>query len=414
MLPGPRAAALAWTLSVALPLGAFGSPALPLPPPGSHVATITAPEGVSEIPFSLQNGLVVLPLSVNGSEPLEIVLDTGMPVPGLLLYEGDSTAGLGLRLDPTRSARVGGAGGAGITHEARVAMSETLELPGLRIDRSRVLLIPGLEEFVSSHDGILGFSLFTNFVVELDFDHHRIRLHDPQSYDPPDEAVVLPLSFEGRSPHTHIRLELEEEEPFDAKVVVDLGASHALSLNTHGSDRIEVPSKSRETPLGRGLSGPVEGHVARIKLLQLGRLQLRNVVTSFPVRRHQNPRGTKSLDGNLGCGALRRFKTTFDYAGRRLVLEPNATFQEPFRFDQSGLRLAYGTELRVEHVLTGSPAEESGIEKGDVLTHLEGEAVNREDRERVLDALRNSGSVRLTLRRGEGLSTRTVELRPLI
>ena len=36
------------------------------------------------------------------------------------------------------------------------------------------------------------------------------------------------------------------------------------------------------------------------------------------------------LDGLLGIEILRRFTVTFDYAGRKLYLEPNRAFSTPF------------------------------------------------------------------------------------
>jgi C-terminal processing protease CtpA/Prc len=73
--------------------------------------------------------------------------------------------------------------------------------------------------------------------------------------------------------------------------------------------------------------------------------------------------------GIVGSEILRRFKATFDYPETRLLLKPNAHFDEPFDFDLSGLYLAGDERIEVLHVVEGSPGAEAGIREGDrVLT----------------------------------------------
>ena len=293
-------------------------------------------------------------------------------------------------------------------------MEEAISIPGLTIEKARVIVMPPLPGLSGYHDGIIGYSLFGRFVVELDYDRQLMRLHDPDSYETPSDAHVLPLAIRNRLPYVTLQVAVGGGEPFDAEVVVDLGASHAISLNTDESDQVTVPEEALTAVLGRGISGPVRGQVGRLTSLGLGGAQLDDVLASFPVSEHQNPRDVDSMAGNLGSDVLRRFKTTFDYAGGRLILEPNESFSEPFRFDHSGMRLWPGSELKVEHVIAGSPAQESGIQVGDVVTHINGEAVSGKDYGDVKKTLMVPGEVRLSLRRGEQVLEKMLVLRRLI
>lgn len=377
-------------------------------------ATVTAKNGVPEIPFKLINNHLILPVSINGSAPLDVALDTGMPAAGLAIYGGSSTDELDLDINPTIEAQVGGAGGTGRRMMAKIAMNESIALAGLEIEGTRVIIMPEMSDFSGYHDGIIGYTLFSRFVVEIDYDEMLLRLHDPASYEAAAGAHVVPITFEGNLPYVMTRLVSYGREPVDTKVVVDLGASHAISLNTDHSEDIVLPEETLSAVIGRGLSGPVRGEVGRIAELGLGDARLRDVVATFPVSEHQNLRGVDSLGGNLGSDVLRRFNTTFDYSGERLVLVPNRSFEEPFRFDHSGLRLAPGEDLTVEGVIAGSPAEEAGIRVGDVVTHLGGRAVSAEDYGEIQSTLRGRGEVRLTLRRGEEMLEKVVVLRRLI
>lgn len=376
--------------------------------------TVTAENGVPEIPFRVINNHLILPLSVNGSKPLDIALDTGMPAAGLALYGGPGIETLDLDIDPSIQAQVGGAGGQGGRLSAEIAMSESLSLPGLEIEGARVIVMPAMPDFAGYHDGIVGYSLFGNYVVELDYDERLMRLHDPVSYEAPARAHVVPLTLKNRLPYVTARVTLYDRQPFETKVVVDLGASHAISLNTDFSERISVREKFLSAIIGRGLSGPVRGRVGRIAELELGGARLSDVVATFPVSEHQNPRGVDSLGGNLGSDVLRRFNTTFDYAGERMILVPNQSTGEAFRFDRSGMRLGLGEQMKVEGVIAGSPAEESGVEVGDFLTHVNGQAVSASDYGTIRKTLMGAGAVRLTLRRAGRTIEKTVTLRRLI
>lgn len=385
-----------------------------MPMADSTVLTVTAEDGVPEVPFELINNHLILPISINGSEPLDIALDTGMPAHGLALYGKPEVEALDLDIDPAIQAAVGGAGGRGKHMTARVAMDESASLPGLRVDHARIIVMPPLPDFSGYHDGIIGYSLFERFVVELDYDRRTMRLHDPDKYRVPSDAHVLPMTFENRLPYVTLDVTAYGGKPYDAEVVVDLGASHALSLNTDWSEKIVLPETTLTTSLGHGLSGPIDGQLGRVATVGLGGAELADVLVSFPVSEHQNPRGVDSLAGNLGSDILRRFKTTFDYSGGRMVLEPNESYREPFAYDRSGLRLLPGPRLKVHGVIAGSPAAEAGIQADDIVTHVDGKAVTGEDYGEVRDRLMSDGEVSLSISRGETTLDKKLVLRRLI
>jgi hypothetical protein len=54
----------------------------------------------------------------------------------------------------------------------------------------------------------------------------------------------------------------------------------------------------------------------------------------------------RGFGGVVGGDLLRRFTVTFDYPARRLLLDPNAAFDEPSDFDLSGLFLTSATTAR--------------------------------------------------------------------
>ena len=382
--------------------------------PDTTTFTVTAEDGVPEIPFRLINNHLILSILVNASGPVDAVLDTGMPTPGLALYEGPRTRDVELDFDPSMQVQVAGAGGSGGRLNARMATGATLELEGLIIRDVRVIALPEMDDFGGYHNAIIGYSLFERFVVELDYDRRIMRLHEPASFEPPSAAHVLPLIMRNRLPFVSVLVTPRDGEAYDAEVVVDLGASHAISLNTDSSEAISIPEESLDAVLGHGLSGPVEGKVGRLAALELAGARLADVLASFPIGEHQHPRGMDSRQGNLGSDVLRRFTTIFDYSRERMILVPNRSFSEPFEWDHSGLKLGAGRALEVVSIVAGSPAEKAGIQVGDVLTHVDGSRVGAADYGTIRDVLTGDGEVDLTFERSGKAYQKTIKLRRMI
>ena len=75
---------------------------------------------------------------------------------------------------------------------------------------------------------------------------------------------------------------------------------------------------------------------------------------------------------------FRRFKLVFDLGRRRMILEPNAQFSEPY-VDMSGLDIATEGQdfsvIVVNEVEKGSPAAEAGIQEEDIITAIDGHQV---------------------------------------
>ncbi len=369
------------------------------PPAGGATAATDSPGAeILAVPFELRNHHIVIPVSVNGSSAFEVVLDSGFPTPGLALYDGPRVAALGLTLDPSMQTSARGAGGSGDQFAVKVAPRESFDVGGARFAGLPILVLPDLG-IGSYHEGIVGASLLSRFVVELDFESRVMRLHEPELHEKPAEALELSLEFQGGVPYTTVTVTPYGGGPIATRVHVDLGASHALSLYTEEVEGLQVPAGSPAAIVGRGISGLLHGHVGRIAKLDIAGAAMEGVVTSFPSPDHQNPRGLSGVGGNLGTGVLSRFTTTMDYFNDRMLLVPNGRFEDEFRFDRSGLRLTPADTLKIEGIIAGSPADQAGLEPGDVLIRIDDRPVTGADFEGARARLLGDGEVSLVYAR---------------
>ena len=385
-------------------------------PPSLRFEPAADTEGIS-IPFQSINHHIILSVRVNGEGPFQIILDTGMPIEDLILYDSDRVKALNLPYLDDTQAQVSGAGGKGKGMSARIAGGVTLGIGGLQILEERAMVVSMPPGFAGYHDGVIGAALFRHFAVSIDNDRGTLTLREPEGYRPPEGAKSLPLIFEHGRAFVDANVRIGSGGWVPARLIVDLGASHPVSLNESKEGGIRVPAHSIETGIGRGVSGEIMGRVGRIRALEIGGWTLSDVIATFPDKEFHSPRGMDSRDGNLGNGVLGRFNVTLDYEGKRMILEPARGFSEPFEWDMSGIQAEPTSEgtIRILRVLAGSPAAKMDIREGDRIVKIGGEEVNESTFFSLKERLKKNGeTVVLELERDEKPIVAPLKLRRLV
>ncbi|MEM7350406.1 MAG: PDZ domain-containing protein [Acidobacteriota bacterium] len=375
--------------------------------PGAKVVGSKAPTVVARVPFELVNRKILLPVRINGSAVYDFVLDTGSPV--MLLSAPELAPAMRLASGGRLTLKGAGRGESPEAFEAAGA-TVSLEATEGRVDltEQRVLILAENPQFgaylgVRSY-GIIGRGLFARYVVEIDFDRQQLVLYEPASYAYRGPGEVVPIRLQGGHPHCDAIVELASGVRRTIDVVIDSGAGSALTLIENPEHGLVAPAGTEVRRLGRGLNGEIHGAFTRLPRLQLGDLEIRDVVTAFAERRSGIAPGAQA---NLGADVLRRFRVIFDYPQRQMILEPGETFGRPFDIDMSGMLLrAEGPtldQLIIEQVREGSPAALVGVEPGDRLLALDGREVTLEQAAQLLRQ-RDGFRVPLTLdRAGETL-----------
>ncbi len=302
----PFAIALAG-ISLAL---ATSAPADPADPAAQEV----------RVPIHLRNHKVEVPVTLEDSTRLRVVLDSGMAFEGLLLYDSarlDSS----LRLRAGR-ARVGG-GGSGEPSTALVVDSASFSVGGERFT-GRLIALENSPLRSVSDDGVCGYSLFAQHVVELDYDRMELVLHAPGSFRPDSGWASVPLSFrENRIPWLDLEAGVRAGDSLSLACYVDLASSETVEFLTRDGMRFRLPDSLTDVLLGRGLSGDIRGSRGRIPWVRLGPFRVDDLVAAFtPAAVRSRQPGADAVVGN---GLLGRFHCAFDYAAGRLYLRPSAT-----------------------------------------------------------------------------------------
>jgi hypothetical protein len=379
---------------------------------------------VGTIPFVLEDARLYVPVRVTlgGSAVAErwFIFDTGAQPTLLDAALADS---MGVRVTPAGTTT--GAGGG--TTRVGDAGPLALDVSGIALGPLPVRIAPldSLLGATSGRDipGIIGSRFFREHVVELDFDSLVVRVSDPRVFQPPGDAVVVPLDVEGDIPYARGWLTTPDGRRVPLRMLVDLGAKSTLLLTEPfiTAQRLlgAFPSQV-ESPLGAGMGGPTRYAFTRAPLLEL-------VTSSTPLRMREALVGlsvggtlrSRQYDGLLGADFLARYRVTFDYTRQRMYLTPRAPVPPRAELDMSGLYLMTDRAARrivVEEVRTGSPARSAGIRPGDALVSLDGRSTAELSLAEVRRVLRSQDgrTVRLLLARGGATKDVALKLRRII
>ena len=375
----------------------------------------------ARMPVQLHRNLLVVKAMLNGAGPYNFLLDSGV---GVSILTAPALAdSLGLRHG--QQFRVVGAGGLDSGLLAYQTDSVRLTLPGVVAPRMTWLVLSedvlNLSGYVGVPiHGILGSELFRSFVVTLRPQLDYLLLNDPATYRPPKGKSwsSIPLTLENNKAYFTAPVQLTDSLMLPLKLVLDTGASHALSVEMDSDPRLIAPAARLPTDLGRGLSGTIHGFLGRVKVLHLGRYVLRSVLTSFPDAADVHRRIDVPRNGNIGYELLKRFTLVIDYPHQRLLLRPNVSFHDPFEHDMCGIELlASGPDYRrfvVLRVVPGSPAAKAGLEPDDELLSINfvsASVYSLTELDRLLHSV-DGRSLFLVLRRRDGnLRTTSVRLK---
>lgn len=271
--------------------------------------------------FDWQNGMIFVPVRMNGSRTLSFVLDSGS---ARMLIDRAVANSLGLQASGSGSLQGAGSGRIAVEYIHDVSIT----LPGVesgRYDLSTADLQPLEATLGVKVDGILGYEFFNRFVVTVDFRAKTLTLTLPEFFRESSAAEMLPIEVKDKWAFVKAELVLPGTVTVQDSFMIDSGSSDAVDHPIVMKLQSRVASES-----GVGLGEPVQGATARATSFRLGRYTLNAPNVSCCG-------ATDATSKMIGTEVLRRFTVTFDYPASRIFITPNSSFGETFALgaDQS-------------------------------------------------------------------------------
>lgn len=331
--------------------------------------------------FERHNNLVIIPITLNDQITLRFILDTG--VQNAILTEKGYADLLGLNYD--RKINLAGPGSIDSVN-ALVVKDVKLNLPGIVGEHQSLLVLE--KDYLNLRNnlgaevyGIIGYEIFSRFVVEFNYDDNKLIFYEPYYFTPKKYYKVLPLSVEGTKPFIQVPITQTNGKKVNTKLMVDTGASHAVLLEEGTDPDLVLPEKVLRTSLGRGLGGEIAGDVGRLKSVKLDKFVFKDVLASYPEDGAYKRKSDDGRNGTLGGEILTRFNPVIDYFENKLYLRKSEEHRKTFEHDMAGLEFtAVGKELDqilVTKVRPDTPSFRAGMQKGDIITHVNSNRVGR-------------------------------------
>lgn len=367
------------------------------------------------IKFKSASNLVILPVTINDSDTLNFILDTGVRYPIITELPFVNK----LNLNYLMPVEVKGLG-EGESLTAYRSGNNTIKLDGMVARNQEIQMIID-ENFQISHilgipvHGLIGFNLFKDYIVRIDYQREHITLYRPEHYKYRDRNrdIIMPLHFEGYKPFVYTSVVMEDLTEVPVKLLVDTGASDPLWLSERSDERIKIPQRRIDAFLGRGLSGDLYGTKGRIDGIWVGPLVLTKPIVSFP--------GDEMIDqlisandrnGTLGAEILRRFIVTIDYRNARLTLSQTPLVREGFNYNMSGMEIINPMPglpiFTISSIQENSPAWLAGLKENDQVLSINNsnhQSVSLNDINLLLQSKENRKIRMKVLRDGEEFKT---------
>lgn len=336
------------------------------------------PERSTTVPFKLVNNHIIVPVQINGSEPLNFVLDSGAAA--TVITESHNSRQLEL-IDaaevPLEGAGSGFVSMATIVEDTRVSVG-SVSLLGQSVIRIPLSAIPFFDELDEVYfDGIIGYDFLRRFVVEINYEEMQVIFSasdavQSQIADTDDEWQVLPVEIKGGMPYITTELSTAQGNTVSVKFLVDTGSTGSFSLIPDSHEAIDEPDQYYLIT-SQGLTGNIQSRIATSAFLALGEYRLTDLVGSYSMTGETSENDSNGLLGNR---VLSRFNVIFDYPNKRMLVQPNHRFELPIAADRSGLRVQpHRRGGKVAGIAQGSAGIRIGLQRGDIITRIDNSLV---------------------------------------
>jgi hypothetical protein len=370
--------------------------------------------------FKLIKNLVVIPVYINDKGPFNFILDTG--VSPLLITDPSILDTMDRSL--WRPIKISGLG-KGEQIEAYSTNTIDVDVGASRMDNVPAAILKtdifNLSNFLGIHvHGLIGYYFLNSFKVSLNYPGHKMRFyqHEVKSKI---KGFPVPMELILNKPYLHIPVMSPNLGLFNARLLMDSGASFALSLEAIDGQKFPLPDSNITANLGMGISGLISGHIGRIHSLSIGKVTLNNVLSNFPDYAHGAVRvAMTGRNGSIGAELMRRFHITFDYRHSLIYLKPNSALRADFDHDMSGMEIYMieGSPNRffIERIEPGSPAEKIGVLPGAELLEVNFKPANSMDLQSIVQLLKagNGKNVLLKVMQEEEIIFKVLTLKKRI
>ena len=219
-------------------------------------AGFSLPDHVSEVSLKFQSilNLIVLPVVINDSIHVNLILDTGCR--NLVLF-GKRFQRL-FQTQPNQKVQFSGLGD-GSAIQGKLSLNNKVSIQAVIGEKIPVVIVSEKNLFSSYGDihGVIGYDIFIKFEIELNPVRQIITFRPASSSELSNEFKKIPLIIEDSRPLIKSQVFFKDGDGLPFDLMLDTGSSLGLLMKT--TDLKKFPVGNERKILGRGFNGKVVG-----------------------------------------------------------------------------------------------------------------------------------------------------------
>jgi hypothetical protein len=378
------------------------------PVANDNITVTFANGGSSLIPCKFILNSILIPIPTPDKNHAYLILDTGAAAPMLSEAFADKTHIRG-------SGALPAIGVGQSVSNGSVSTSINFSLSGLTFHGAHWAILPNVSldsSFGLPVVGVLGLDLLRGLVVRIDYAKQTVEFMTREAFHAPADAVALPITPGDAGCMVPAKV-ITAQHQDGGQFLFDTGNNGALDLSRNFQDRHPAMQFKPFAQSGAsGVGGTLLISEAICPALDLGGIR----VTGPLVDLDQASQGAEAImDGGIGNEIWRRFTVTLDLPDKKLYLQKNGHFADPFSYVTAGMKVEasgdnYST-LTVGDVLPGSDSERAGFQAGDVLLKVDELGSAPLTMANVYPLLHRAGTVHVLIQRGDSTVPLRLELK---
>ncbi len=363
----------------------------------AYAPIFTRIQGPVSIRAELSNHAMFVKVMINHRGPFRMLVDTGS---ALTVVSPALAAAVQAIVHPLADQPIYGENAFGHFTNLHPILLQSIELGGVAFEGVVACVSDNLDPALLADpqpvDGILGFSLFDDLFVGLDFPHRILLLGERWPESLPPIRAQLPLITDDDVPMVSVRI---QGRPIT--VMIDTGSNDDFDLPAEFAKSLRWQNNPKAGPLVA-----VVGEVGRESIGRLaGNLRMGGV---------RQPGPATSISGGaprIGLRVLETFCVVFHTAENAMWLCSASTEPIPSPVQYSvGLSLTSDPHgWRIAGVIPGSPAEQAQVKVGLLITRIEGRPARSWTRDQIQAWIDSHPAMTLSL--ADAVGERTLSLR---
>jgi hypothetical protein len=290
---------LKWLFSLLLLLTIFFSNGSP----DNNNAGFFLPDSLSEmsLKFRAVDNLIILPVIINDSLKVNLILDTGCR--NLVLF-GKKFSNL-LNVSKQKPVVFSGLGsGAPVTGYLSIGNRVSIESVVGKLVPVVVVAQKNLFSQYRDVDGVIGYDIFLKFEIEINSRSKTITFRKALTAQPRSGYSRIPLSVIDSRPILQSEIVFDDEKISRCDLIIDTGSSIGLLLKTTSIDNYNFGRG--QTIIGRGLNGDLYGFNIRAEKLLLNGFTISDINAGIITSKWHN-------HASIGMAILKDYVVVLNY-----------------------------------------------------------------------------------------------------